>query len=337
MTSITSVLIAIAFAVTVAQAYQGHIATDDVKEMHFESWMSQYKVSYASFDEYAKRMNIFDNNRKFIEENNARGASWTLKANKFADLTHAEFKDRFGIGKKDAPKHKHNRIDLSGLVNVPDSLDWSERGATTPVKDQGQCGSCWAFSTTGAVEGVVFIKRKQSLSLSEQQLVDCSFPEQNQGCDGGLMDNGFQYVVDNHGLCTEQSYPYVAQEEGTCSANKCTDVVQISGFVDVAQNNEKALKAAVAMQPVSVAIDASGRDFQFYHKGIMSGACGTELDHGVLTVGYGSILEDGYWKLKNSWGHGWGMDGFFLLRRQDQVGGPGQCGIAMSASYPIAA
>ena len=227
-----------------------------------------------------------------------------MGANKFADLMSEEFAARFAGGFRAKEKRSVNvNNDLkTNLSALPTSVDWEAAGAVTPIKDQGQCGSCWAFSTTGSTEGNVFINTGKLLSLSEQQLVDCSGAEGNQGCNGGLMDYGFQFIIDNKGICSEASYPYTAAD-GTCQTT-CKAVATITGFTDVPANSQTALETAVVQQPVSVAVEADQDVFQFYTGGVMTSACGTALDHGVLAVGYGTDAANGgdYWKVKNSWG-----------------------------------
>jgi len=218
-------------------------------------------------------------------------------------------------------------------VEIPTSVDWTAKGAVTPVKNQGQCGSCWAFSTTGSTEGVNAINGKGLISLSEQQLVDCSGSYGNEGCNGGLMDNAFQYIIANGGLCTEAAYPYTAVD-GTCKTS-CKKTVTLSAYTDVKSDSDSALATAVAQQPVSVAIEADQASFQMYSGGVMTAACGTALDHGVLTVGYGSDGGVEYWKVKNSWGASWGESGYIRLGRGSNYnGGAGQCGIYSEPSYP---
>jgi C1A family cysteine protease len=217
---------------------------------------------------------------------------------------------------------------------LPASVDWSQSGAVTPVKDQGQCGSCWAFSTTGAVEGALFLTNHSLVSLSEQELVDCSTSEGNQGCNGGLMDYGFEYVVKN-GLASEAKYPYTATGPNACKSKGLPVVARISGYKDVPTNSETALMTAIATQPVSVAVEADQDSFQFYSTGVMTKACGTNLDHGVLAVGYGTMGGQDYYKVKNSWGADWGMDGYILLGRGAKYTSAGQCGIQMDPSYPV--
>merc|ERR1712100_486515 len=202
----------------------------------------------------------------------------------------------------------------SDLSDVPSSMDWTEKGAVTPVKDQGQCGSCWSFSTTGALEGAWEIATGKLVSLSEQQFVDCD--KVDQGCSGGLMDNAFQYAEKN-ALCTEQSYSYKARR-GTCEASSCTIGIpkgSVTGYKDVAKDDMQALMEAVTQQLVSIAIEADKSAFQFYHSGVLSSNCGTRLDHGVLLVGYGSDSGKDYWKVKNSWGTSYGENGYIRLER----------------------
>ncbi|XP_058227483.1 vignain-like [Rhododendron vialii] len=305
----------------------------------YERWRSHHTVS-RDLDEKHKRFNVFKNNVNYVHNFNKKDKPYKLKLNKFADMTNHEFKSVFA-----GSKIKHHRT-LQGSSRgsgsfmyenvgvVPPSVDWRKKGAVTAVKDQGQCGSCWAFSTVVAVEGINQIKTKKLVSLSEQELVDCDTKE-NQGCNGGLMELAFEFVKQRGGLAREDDYPYNAAD-GSCDASKANSpAVSIDGHEVVPVNNEDALLKAAANQPISVAIDAGGSDFQFYSEGVYSGACGTELDHGVAIVGYGTTVDGTkYWIVKNSWGAEWGEKGYIRMERGISAK-EGTCGIAMEASYPI--
>jgi len=309
----------------------------------FADWARSYNRTYESVDEMEHRENVWNANFNKVMEHNAAGHSWTMEMNKFADLTAEEFASKYisgGFGTYTAFRRSfpHRSFDMPTSA-APSSVDWTTKGAVTPVKNQGQCGSCWAFSTTGSVEGAWFLSNGTLVSLSEQQLVDCSSSFGNQGCNGGLMDSAFEYIISNKGLTTEANYPYTAVD-GTCSAAKAKQVVAtIKSYTDVATNSEAALEAAIAQQPVSVAVEADQSSFQLYAGGVMTAACGTQLDHGVLAVGYGTDSASGnqFWKVKNSWGADWGMNGYILLGKGKVYnGGAGQCGILMDPSFPTA-
>lgn len=215
------------------------------------------------------------------------------------------------------------------------SLARRDHNAVTPVKNQAQCGSCWAFSSTGSIEGAHAIATGNLVSLSEQQLVDCSVAQGNHGCQGGLMDYAFTYVMSNGGITTETNYAYTATGPNTCQSDKASNhAATVASFADVPQNQEAQLIAAVTRQPVSVAIEADQSAFQFYKSGVFKEACGTQLDHGVLAVGFGTTGGQDYWIVKNSWGTTWGLSGYILMAQH--VGATGICGINMMSSYPVA-
>jgi len=296
----------------------------------FQTFVQEHKKVYHPH-EVLNRFAIFKDNLKFIEQHNANPANtYTVGVNQFADMTNAEFKRTMTGLNALQNKVQDNVVVLP--VATAAAVDWTTAGAVTPVKNQGQCGSCWAFSTTGSVEGINQITTGKLLSFSEQELVDCASAYGNQGCNGGLMDNGFQYIQAK-GDVLETTYPYTGTT-GTCSKTKSANsAVKLSGFADVTVNSEDQLMAAVQQQPVSVAIEADQSGFQLYKSGVFSGTCGTALDHGVLAVGYGTdSTGTDYWKVKNSWGSTWGLNGFILLKKG--MGGAGQCGIASAASYP---
>jgi C1A family cysteine protease len=258
-------------------------------------------------------------------------SGFTMAVNKFSDMTTAEFKQRLGY-KPSTTSLEAEDYTILDETTAPASVDWRTKKAVTPVKDQQQCGSCWAFSATGSIEGAYAIKNNKLVSFSEQQLVDCSTSEGNEGCNGGLMDAAFTYA-ESHSLETEADYPYTAND-GTCHAVAKKGIVKLTGHKDVKPNTPAQLEAAVALGPVSVAIEADTSVFQSYSKGIISSAaCGTQLDHGVLVVGYGTEGGKPYWILKNSWGNSWGEKGFFRIAKSTKSDA-GICGLQSEPSYP---
>ncbi|KAK6150002.1 hypothetical protein DH2020_017527 [Rehmannia glutinosa] len=307
-----------------------------VLEKH-ENWMAQFGRAYKDDAEKAMRFKIFKENVEYIESFNEAGAKlpYKLAINKFADLTNEEFKtsrNGFKMGSHPKPSYKVSSFKYANVIAVPASMDWRMKGAVTAVKNQGQCGTCWAFSVVATIEAINQIKTGQLLSLSEQQLVDCD--DKEHGCEGGFKNNAFEFIVQNGGITTETNYPYV-RFKGICDTMKASEVaVQITGYEVVPANNETALLQAVANQPVSVSIDSSSLDSQFYSSGVLTGGCGTNVDHEVAVVGYGTTTDGiKYWLVKNSWGQNWGEDGYFRIQRDvPQIGG--LCGIATTASYP---
>jgi len=308
----------------------------------FWNWVHQHGKEYNSMQEVQFRQAVWEANVHRIEQHNAKSVGWRMDVNKFADLTPYEFQELYVSGGFLDAEHQQrsmvprfNNFVWKNNASLPSSVDWTTQGAVTPVKNQGQCGSCWAFSTTGGLEGAYFLSNGTLLSLSEQQLVDCAGSTGNQGCNGGLMDDAFTYIHENGGLTTEANYPYTAQD-GVCNAKKEKQVVaSLKSYTDVPANSDAALMNAIAQQPVSVAVEADQNSFQFYSGGVMTAACGTNLDHGVLAVGYGTDAGKDFYKVKNSWGADWGEAGYIRLGRGASYnGGAGQCGILSAASYP---
>ncbi len=307
----------------------------------FPEWVQMYGKSYQP-TESDYRMTIYYENLDRIYNHNLGNHTWTMGVNQFTDMTSEEFAglylNRGLLSSRHSRKSLRSHMaDLKNTTALPTSVDWEAKGAVTPIKNQEQCGSCWAFSTTGSVEGAWFIANGSLVSLSEQQLVDCSVPQGNQGCNGGLMDDAFQYIIDNKGITTETAYPYTATGPNACDSKGKPVAATITNFKDVPANSETALMTAIVQQPVSVAVEADQSVFQFYSGGVMTSACGTQLDHGVLAVGYGTDAANGgdYYKVKNSWGNTWGEKGYIRLGRGAKFNPSGQCGIQMMASFPI--
>ncbi|XP_020090257.1 oryzain alpha chain-like [Ananas comosus] len=321
------------------------------RRLHRE-WAARHARSYGSAGEAEKRFEVFRENLRFVEAHNGAGShSFRLGLNRFADLTNDEFRSLYlGLrprrrrpevlrlrrspeSEEEATRRGADRYRFRDGDELPDAVDWREKGAVAPVKDQGSCGSCWAFSAVAAVEGINQIVTDDLIVLSEQELVDCD-TSYNQGCNGGLMDYAFEFIINNGGIDTEEDYPYKGTD-GRCDPyRKNAKVVKIDSYEDVPVNDEKSLQKAVANQPVSVAIEGGGRAFQLYESGVFTGYCGTSLDHGVTAVGYGTENGKDYWIVKNSWGKSWGESGYIRMARNINSAA-GKCGIAMEASYPI--
>jgi len=276
--------------------------------------------------ESTKRFGIFRQNLDFVMAHDSVARGFEVEMNEFADQSIEEFTawacgmNVTELGAPVAPSE----------LSAPDSWDWRSKGAVTGVKNQQQCGSCWSFSATGSTEGAHFLKTGQLVSLSEQNLVDCSTKQGNQGCNGGWMDQAFQYIISNHGIDTEASYPYTATGPNACKYSAAHIGATLTGYSDVGRGDENGLVNSIYAAPTSVAIDASHQSFQLYKSGIYyEPACSTtSLDHGVLAVGYGN----GFYEVKNSWGAGWGQGGYIQMSRNRN----NNCGIATTASHATA-
>ncbi|XP_074582651.1 oryzain alpha chain-like [Curcuma longa] len=313
--------------------------SDEEVRMLYLEWRAEHRPAEKALDLDEYRFEVFKENLRLVEEHNAaadRGEhAFRLGMNRFADLTNEEFRARF-LGsfsrlRRSVSRKISSRYRLREGDDLPDSIDWREKGAVVAVKDQDPCGDCWAFSTVAAVEGINQIATGNLISLSEQELLDCDTG--NDGCDGGRMDVAFEFIINNGGINSEENYPYTAKQ-GTCDTNKeNAHVVSIDSYEDVPSNDEKSLQKAVANQPVSVGIEA-GDNFKLYDSGIYTGDCGTDLDHAVTIVGYGTENGKDYWIVKNSWGEDWGESGYIRMER-NIAQSSGKCGIAMDASYPV--
>jgi len=309
-------------------------------EKEFFDHMAKFNLKFSSGAEFVKRLKIFaDNLDKFEVHNADTTQTYKVGVNQFTHLTYDEFVAAVNIGGTRIPNLRRNPSGPQHVAkdraSLPASVDWTTTtGAVTAVKNQGNCGSCWSFSTTGALEGAYYLSTGKSASFSEQQLVSCDVDGGDAGCNGGWMDDAFDYVKSQGGICTEDAYPYTSGDtgkSGTCV--KGCSVVSGSApvsYTDVTAGSVSALMSAVAQQPVSIAIQANQMAFQSYSSGVLTGRCGNRLDHGVLAVGYGTDNGVDFWKVKNSWGESWGENGYIRIQRSDDD----LCGVLDAASYP---
>jgi len=321
--------------------------THDLLDARFSAWTSAYNKQYGSESERKKRLGLYAASARLVEAHNskipANSDRYRLGLNEFADLSDAEFFAMFGLGKmkgqEDCSATKKNLMrkpETVRPVDLPESIDWRKKGIVSPVKNQGHCGSCWTFSTTGALEAYYKKKTGRFVSLSEQQLLDCAGNYDNHGCNGGLPSHAFQYIKESGGLDTEKAYPYEQKSEGNkCRFRRWGVGVQVKGVHNITQFDETELEVAVGtVGPVSIAFQVAS-DFRLYAGGVYDSiVCQNQpkdVNHAVLAVGYG-LAADGtkYWIIKNSWGETWGTGGYFLMKR-----GVNMCGVSDCASYPI--
>lgn len=274
---------------------------DNEVTIAFGSFMREFNKNYESIEETVTRYNIFAENYRYIQNHNEFNYDFTLGVNQFADLTMEEIKEKY-LGLK-APDHNPCKL-THEKIKGEEKIDWRAKGAVAKVKNQGNCGSCWAFSAVGALEGLNFLKTGTLTTFSEQELVDCSRAYWNEGCNGGEMNQAFQYVVDN-GISTDKEYPYEGRDR---SCRKKSKTLVIDGCVNVTKNDNDNLLEALAHGPVSVAVKANNREFMYYRSGIIKSGCGTkrdELDHGITLVGADTDGTTPFWIVKNSWGASW--------------------------------
>jgi C1A family cysteine protease len=285
----------------------------------FKQWASAHNKKFANRAEYLYRLAVFMDNKKYVEN------TPNTELNAFADMTHEEFiKTHLGM---EYQLPEVEKTDVKADFTAPESLDY--RSQMNPVKDQGQCGSCWTFCTTAALEGRVKKDLGTLLSLSEQQLVDCDTGD--NGCEGGHPNNSFKYVKEVGGLATESDYPYKAAK-GTCQDKK--KAATVTGHKRVTDGNEENLKELLYQNgPLAVGMDASRPSFQMYKAGTIYSdtKCRSRImNHCVTLVGYGKNSEGEYWIVRNSWGTSWGDQGNFLLARNQN----NMCGIGRDSTYP---
>jgi len=323
------------FALAAAAASASALTVEESHIGRFNNWKALHGKEYASIEEEEARFEVFMDNHNMIEAHNAKGESFTMAHNEFSDMTPEEFKSQMNGFRPRVSQNTGATSTHAISGETPATKDWRDENVVTPVKNQGQCGSCWAFSTTGSVEAANLVKNGGSNTdakniLSEQELVDCSHEGGNAGCQGGLMDNGFQFLIKQGatGDDTEGSYPYQAKNGQCRKSNGTPSNIQVTGFTDVNPTEEDLKNAVGTVGPVSIAIEADQLVFQFYSSGVIRSGCGDQLDHGVLLVGY----TDDAWIVKNSWGADWGEMGYVRIEM-----GKNLCGIQNSASYPTVA
>ena len=303
-------------------------------EFKYMNYCAMFNKLHNDLDEFKSRLSNFADVEEFIQKNNRANETHVAGHNQFSDWTHAEYKAMLGYVRGEKDVRKVHIFDESANA---DYLNWTEKGAVTPVKDQGQCGSCWAFSTTGSLESAHFVATGELLSFSEQQLVDCAFTQYgNFGCYGGLQDSAYNYYEDGYNAELESVYPYTSGNGSMtfdCKYNKSSATsVTVSKYVDVTPSSPSQMMAALNVQPLAVAIEADKFVFQTYKSGVLtSSKCGTNLDHAVLAVGYGTEDGNDYWLVKNSWNTTWGDQGYVKLGR---TATDGICGVQMDPNQP---
>jgi len=325
-------------AVTATVALSANVFDREVYEKAFFDHVLKFNLNFKDGAEFAKRLQVFADNYDMIDAHNKGNFTYTLGFNQFSHLTHAEFLDAVHLGGTRPP---FVRREPTGKIHtapadvsaIPTEVDWTKSGAVAEIKDQGSCGSCWAFSTVGTLESAHYLKYGALKVFSEQELVSCD--NVDLGCNGGWMDDAFTWVKGNGGLTLGESYAYTSGktgQTGSCVKTGYTNVPESApaSYTDVQVRSVTALASAVAQQPVAIAIQANQIAFQSYSGGVLTGKCGTRLDHGVIAVGYGTLNGVDYWKVRNSWGPKWGMDGYVLIEKSSA----NLCGVLEAPSYP---
>ena len=324
-----SVIVALLLAETASAAVPEQV------EQEFIQHLSKYGKSYATNEEYAYRLNLFAQKHEELAKINSVNANFQVGHNQFSDWTKDEYKRLLGWKRNPNVEQTNEEKSYTKLSEegLPKEVDWRKKGAVNHVKNQGQCGSCWAFSATCAIEGAHFIKTGELPILAEQQLVDCD--KTSNGCNGGLQEYAFQYLEQGTNKQElERDYPYMARD-GECKMVVSEGKVKVEKINNVPEKSVAQLKAAIAQGPVSVTIEADTTEFQQYTSGVFDAeSCGTNLDHAVTAVGYGSENGQDYYIVRNSWGASWGEQGYIRIAAKPGVDGMGICGIQQVSLYP---
>jgi cathepsin F len=310
------------------------IVSADLVEDNFGHWVEVYGKSYDSEAEYDYRLGVYRSNFAVIDSLNQREGKTIYGITKFMDLTPEEFSQKYLIPEGKVVKKEKPMVPLPEATDIPVRFDWNEKKAVTPVYDQGQCGSCWAFSATEAIESQWFLAGHSLVSLSPQQIVDCDKGRGDEGCNGGDTPTAYQYVMSAGGMDTMAAYPYTAEDD-PCAFKASGIAATIKDWTYITQNkNETEMQLKLlAVGPLSICVDAT--IWQFYIGGVISDFCGTSLDHCVLITGYDDAYEDWgeslqIWKIRNSWGADWGESGYVYVER-----GYDLCGVADEVTIPI--
>jgi len=305
--------------------------------------MTEHNIKIESGEKFVQMIQNFANSDDFIEAHNAKKEKYTLGHNKFSAMSPDEWKAfvHKGLQRPSKTQAKFVHKAPSDLSTLASSIDWVTAGEVADIKDQGYCGSCWAFSTVGALESAHHLKYGGASvpTFSEQYFVSCDNRKNggtDMGCNGGLMDSAFEWA-ETHGVCSQDSYPYTSGAEGDTgdclsTGTKVANAAPKS-YTDVTPKSDSAMMSALNQQPVSVAIEADQMAFQLYKSGVFTAECGDNLDHGVIAVGYGTMDGTDYYRVRNSWGTTWGDNGYIYLERGVSQK-TGQCGILSEPSYP---